>query len=95
MKKADERFDKIMVPGHIEMAAMIKSVISIRCILGRKEVPQRSLFFENAGDGAGMFSEAEYNPVGSITRFDLSEPAWQTRHICFEGVEHNVCVAQR
>lgn len=28
-------FDKIMVPGHIELAVMIRFVISIPCILGK------------------------------------------------------------
>ena len=36
-----------------------------------------------------MFSEAEYNPVGSyIKRFDLSEQMREKKIcICFEGVE--------
>ena len=44
---------------------------------------------ESTGDEAGMFSEAEYNPVGSyIKRFDLSEQM-REKKICiyFEGVE--------
>ena len=44
---------------------------------------------ESTGKEAGMFSEAEYNPVGSyIKRFDLNETMCGKRiHICFEGVE--------
>lgn len=44
---------------------------------------------ESTGDGAGMFSEAEYNPVGSyIKRFDLDPELCSKRvRICFEGVE--------
>ena len=44
---------------------------------------------ESTGDEAGMFSEAEYNPVGSyIKRFDLSEQMREKKiRICFEGVE--------
>ena len=43
----------------------------------------------NAGDGAGMFSEAAYNPVGSyIKRFDVDAALWGKRiTVCFEGVE--------
>ena len=32
-------FDKIMVPGHIELAGYDKSAISIQCILGKERVP--------------------------------------------------------
>lgn len=44
---------------------------------------------ESTADEAGMFSEAEYNPVGSyIKRFDLNEKMTGNRiRICFEGVE--------
>lgn len=44
---------------------------------------------ESTGVGEGMFSEAEYNPVGSyIKTFDLNESMYGKRiRICFEGVE--------
>lgn len=44
---------------------------------------------ENAGNGAGMFSEASYNPVGSyVCTFDLPETFQGNRvYVCFEGVE--------
>ena len=44
---------------------------------------------EGTGDEAGMFSEAEYNPVGSyIKKFDLDQQLCGKRiRICFEGVD--------
>ena len=44
---------------------------------------------EVTGAEKGMFSEAEYNPVGSyIKYFDLDKSMCGKRiHICFEGVE--------
>ena len=44
---------------------------------------------EATGAEKGMFSEAEYNPVGSyIKYFDLDKSMCGKRiHICFEGVE--------
>ena len=44
---------------------------------------------EAIGAEKGMFSEAEYNPVGSyIKYFDLDKSMCGKRiHICFEGVE--------
>lgn len=47
-----------------------------------------------AGDGAGMFSGAYYNPVGSYIReFDLEEPLCGKRVVlCFEGVEQAMYV---
>ena len=55
---------------------------------------RRGAYTCNAGSGAGMFSEAEYNPVGSyITRFDLAEEMRGKRvRIFFEGVEQAVYV---
>lgn len=83
-------FDKIMVPGHIELAGYDKiRYINIMYPWEGKEYRRGAYSLESAGDGAGMFSEAEYNPVGSyLTRFDLDEALWGKRiHICFEGVE--------
>ena len=44
---------------------------------------------EATGAEEGMFSEAQYNPVGSyIKYFDLDKNMCGKRiHICFEGVE--------
>ena len=54
-----------------------------------KEYHRGAYSMESTGDEAGMFSEAEYNPVGSyIKRFDLSEQMREKKiRICFEGVE--------
>ena len=68
-------FDEITVPGHIEMAGYdsihyINTMYPWEGHMYRR--PAYSL--PNAGDGQGMFSEAEYNPVGSYIReFELQE----------------------
>ena len=83
-------FDKITVPGHIEMAGydQIRYINTMYPWEGKKYL-RGAHSIENAGDGAGMFSEAEYNPVGSyVTQFDLEENLCGKQiHICFEGVE--------
>lgn len=83
-------FDKIMVPGHIELAGYDKiRYINTMYPWEGKEYRRGAYSIESAGDGAGMFSEAKYNPVGSyIKRFDLKDEMLGKRiHICFEGVE--------
>ena len=84
------KFDKIMVPGHIELAGydQIRYINTMYPWEG-KEYRRGAYSLENAGDGAGMFSEANYNPVGSyIKKFDLKEEMLNKRiRICFEGVE--------
>jgi len=83
-------FDKIKVPGHIELAGydQIRYINTMYPWEG-KTYRRGAYSLDNAGDGAGMFSEAEYNPVGSyITRFDLNKNLIGKRIIiCFEGVE--------
>lgn len=83
-------FDKIMVPGHIEMAGYDKiRYINTMYPWEGKEYRRGAYSLENAGNGAGMFSEAVYNPVGSyLKEFDLDEKLVGKRiTICFEGVE--------
>ncbi len=83
-------FDKIMVPGHIELAGYEKiRYINTMYPWEGKEYHRGAYSMESTGKEAGMFSEAEYNPVGSyIKRFDLNETMCGKRiHICFEGVE--------
>ena len=84
------RFDKIMVPGHIELAGydQIRYINTMYPWEG-KTYRRGAHSLTSAGDGAGMFSEAEYNPVGSyVTRFDLEENLCGKQiTICFEGVE--------
>ena len=83
-------FDKIMVPGHIELAGydQIRYINTMYPWEG-KTYRRGAYTCGNNISGEGMFSEAEYNPVGSyVTRFDLDEALCGKRiSICFEGVE--------
>ena len=83
-------FDKIMVPGHIELAGydQIRYINTMYPWEG-KEYRRGAYSMKDTGAGAGMFSEAEYNPVGSyIKTFDLdAEMIGKRVIICFEGVE--------
>ncbi len=88
-------FDKITVPGHIELAGYDKiRYINTMYPWEGHEYRRGAYSLENAGDGAGMFSEAEYNPVGSyIKRFDVEKELIGKRiSICFEGVEQAMYV---
>lgn len=83
-------FDKIMVPGHIELAGYDKiRYINTMYPWEGKEYHRGAYSMEGTGAEKGMFSEAEYNPVGSyIKYFDLDKSMCGKRiHICFEGVE--------
>ncbi len=88
-------FGKIMVPGHIEMAGydQIRYINTMYPWEGKKYL-RGAYSTHGAGDGAGMFSEAEYNPVGSyVKKFDLSSDLTGKRvSICFEGVEQAMYV---
>ena len=89
------KFDKIMVPGHIELAGydQIRYINTMYPWEGKKYL-RGAYSIDGAGDGAGMFSEAEYNPVGSyIKTFDLDgNLAGKRINICFEGVEEAMYV---
>lgn len=83
-------FDNIMVPGHIELAGYDKiRYINTMYPWEGKEYHRGAYSMEATGAEKGMFSEAEYNPVGSyIKYFDLDKNMCGKRiHICFEGVE--------
>lgn len=83
-------FDKIMVPGHIELAGYDKKrYINTMYPWEGKEYHRGAYSMEATGAEEGMFSEAQYNPVGSyIKYFDLDKNMCGKRiHICFEGVE--------
>ena len=88
-------FDKIMVPGHIELAGydQIRYINTMYPWEG-KNYRRAAYTCGNNRTGEGMFSEADYNPVGSyITRFDLDDALCGKRVIlCFEGVEQAVYV---
>ena len=68
-------FDKIMVPGHIELAGYDKiRYINTMYPWEGKEYHRGAYSMEVTGAEKGMFSEAEYNPVGSyIKYFDLDK----------------------
>ena len=83
-------FDKIMVPGHIELAGYDKiRYINTMYPWEGKEYHRGAYSMGATGAEEGMFSEAQYNPVGSyIKYFDLDKNMCGKRiHICFEGVE--------
>ena len=83
-------FDKIMVPGHIELAGYDKiRYINTMYPWEGKEYHRGAYSMEATGAEEGMFSKAQYNPVGSyIKYFDLDKNMCEKRiHICFEGVE--------
>lgn len=83
-------FDKIMVPGHIELAGYDKiRYINTMYPWEGKEYHREAYSMEATGAEEGMFSEAQYNPVGSyIKYFDLDKNMCGKRiYICFEGVE--------
>ena len=83
-------FDKIMVPGHIELAGYDKiRYINTMYPWEGKEYHRGAYSMQATGAEEGMFSGAQYNPVGSyIKYFDLDKNMCGKRiHICFEGVE--------
>lgn len=55
-----------MVPGHIELVGydQLRYINTLYPWEGKKYL-RGAHSIEGAGDGTGMFSEAEYNPVGS------------------------------
>ena len=83
-------FDKIMVPGHIELAGYDKiRYINTMYPWEGKEYHRGAYSMQATGAEEGMFSEAQYNPVGSyIKYFDMDKNMCGKRiYICFEGVE--------
>ena len=88
-------FDKMTVPGHIELAGYDKiRYINTMYPWEGYEYRRAAYSLDTAGRGEGMFSEAEYNPVGSyIKRFDLA-PNMKGKRITiyFEGVEQAMYV---
>ena len=85
-----KEWDEIAVPGHIELAGYDKiRYINTMYPWEGKNYRRGAYSIIGAGTGAGMFSEADYNPVGSYIReFDLDKKLRGKRiSICFEGVE--------
>ena len=88
-------WDEIAVPGHIELAGYDKiRYINTLYPWEGKNYRRPAHSIAGAGTGEGMFSEAEYNPVGSyIKEFDLDKELCGKRVIiCFEGVEEAMYV---
>ena len=90
-----DTWDEIMVPGHIELAGYDKiRYINTMYPWEGHDYRRGAYSLVDAGDGAGMFSEADYNPVGSYVKtFDLDKNLLGKRiSICFEGVEQAMYV---
>ena len=90
-----KKWDEITVPGHIELAGYDKiRYINTMYPWEGKHYRRGAYSIAGAGTGEGMFSEAEYNPVGSyIKEFDLARELRGKRiSICFEGVEQAMYV---
>ncbi len=90
-----KKWDEIAVPGHIELAGYDKiRYINTMYPWEGKNYRRPAYSIAGAGTGEGMFSEAEYNPVGSyIKEFDLDRELRGKRiTICFEGVEQAMYV---
>ena len=90
-----EEWNEIAVPGHIELAGYDKiRYINTMYPWEGKHYRRGAHSIVGAGSGEGMFSEADYNPVGSyIKEFDLNKELRGKRiSICFEGVEQAMYV---
>ena len=90
-----KEWDEIAVPGHIELAGYDKiRYINTMYPWEGKDYRRGAYSCDYANDGAGMFSEADYNPVGSyIKKFTLNREMFGKRiRLCFEGVEQAMYV---
>ena len=83
-------FDRIRVPGHIELAGYDKIHYINTMYPWEGHFYRRPAYTAKGWDGTeGSFSEADYNPVGSyVCRFDLNE-GLRGKRVCIrlEGVE--------
>lgn len=89
------RFDSITVPGHIELAGYDKiHYIDTMYPWEGYEFRRPAYTMGQSQKGEGMFSQAEYNPVGSyITTFRLEEGLQGKQvSIRFDGVEQAMYV---
>ena len=86
-------FDDIEVPGHIELAGYDK-LHYINTMYPWEGHYYRRPAGTCGSDGKGLFSEVDYNPVGSyVKEFDLDESLKGKRiSIYFEGVEQAMYV---
>ena len=93
-------FDKILVPGHIELAGYDKiQYINVLYpweghIYRRPDKTLETLADNQGGITPGSFSEADYNPVGSYVKTFCVNPDWKGKRISvfFEGVEEAMYV---
>ena len=85
----DSKFDEIAVPKHIELAGYDKIHYINTMYPWEGHIFRRPAQSLSGWSGEGMFSEADYNPVGSYIKiFDLDEQLRGKRvYISFEGVE--------
>ena len=91
----DHTFDEIQVPGHIELSDYDKiHYINTMYPWEGHAYRRPKYLLKNHPEGAGLFSEDEYNPVGSYRKvFDLNEALVGKRVcICFEGAEQAIFV---
>lgn len=87
-------FQTIIVPGHIELAGYDKIHYINTMYPWEGHFYRRPAYSGAKQDFKGMFSEADYNPVGSyLCQFDLKKGMYAKRtYICFEGVEQAMYV---
>lgn len=87
-------FDRITVPGHIELAGYDRIHYINTMYPWEGHLYRRPAYTLGAGEKEGMFSSAEYNPVGSyLCEFDLEKELCGKRvRIRFEGVEQAMFV---
>lgn len=91
----DSGFGEIAVPGHIELAGYDKNHYINTMYPWEGHYYRRPAYALDAEDaGEGMFSGADYNPVGSYLKaFDLEEGLRGKRVVIrFEGVEQAMYV---
>ncbi|WP_310604856.1 glycoside hydrolase family 2 TIM barrel-domain containing protein [Anaerosporobacter sp.] len=91
----DSNFDTIAVPGHIELSGYDKlHYINTMYPWEGHEYRRPKGLLDNHKEGTGLFSTADYNPVGSYRKtFDLEEGLIGKR-VCifFAGVEQAIYV---
>ena len=90
-----KEWDEISVPGHIELAGYDRiRYINTMYPWEGYEYRRAAYSIDTTGAAEGMFSDADYNPVGSyVKEFDLDKNMYGKRiSLCFEGVEQAMYV---
>ena len=88
------QFDRIQVPGHIELAGYDQIHYINTMYPWEGKIYRRPAYTLGRGEEEGSFSAASYNPVGCYRRhFDLEKGMLGKRiTVCFEGVEQAMYV---